>query len=114
MEVPASVPHGGYSSSSPDLSYTKSNINFLRDRLGDLKEKNRELHDRYSKLEESALSKSGSDRPVKMSNGSSGGQHFENLTDISMSRNPLGNASFVVFELFCVVGIELLSEEQLY
>ncbi|XP_075245243.1 uncharacterized protein LOC142339254 isoform X2 [Convolutriloba macropyga] len=69
---------------APDLSYTKSNITFLRERLGDLKAKNQDLHDRYSKLEEASTLSSPGDRKC-----SPGNKEFGSLTDISVAKNPL-------------------------
>ncbi|XP_063715820.1 putative leucine-rich repeat-containing protein DDB_G0290503 isoform X2 [Symsagittifera roscoffensis] len=60
---------------APDLSYTKSNISFLRERLGDLKVKNDDLHDRYCKLEESSERKREAE--------------FGNMQEISKSKNPI-------------------------
>ena len=68
---------------APDLSYTKSNISFLRERLGDLKVKNDDLHDRYCKLEESSERKREAE--------------FGNMQEISKSKNPIGIIEFPFF-----------------
>ena len=97
-------PRKDLSGSAPDLTYTKANIKFLKERLGEWNEKNQMLHDRCSLLEAATIC-SESPSQVKTDSDSrgddfvhgrrSGGDNlvepqFKNLAQISASSDPLG------------------------
>ena len=92
--------------SAPDLTYTKANIKFLKERLGEWNEKNQLLHDRCSVLEASALcsnssalltesahktdSDSRGDELMHVKSAPPSEPPFKNLAQISASSDPLG------------------------